>query len=148
MLRFGWAPLIGGGRSIMALVHAANVADGAVLAATTDAAAGRAYNLTNDFPVTVREFFTLGAEGLGRRVRFVPIPLGVAEAAFRSLLSVVRLVAAGRVSLVSRDSLSMITRDNPYDSARARRELGWSPRVRPEVGIPQAFRWWREHAGV
>jgi nucleoside-diphosphate-sugar epimerase len=148
MLRFGWAPLIGGGRSIMAIVHAANVADGAVLAATTDAAAGRAYNLTNDFPVTVREFFALGAEGLGRRVRFVPIPLGVARAAFRSVLGVARLVAAGRVSLVSRDSLAMITRDNPYDSTRARRELGWSPAVRPEVGIPQAFRWWREHAGA
>lgn len=148
MLRFGWAPLIGGGRSVMALVHAANVADGAVLAATTDAAAGRAYNLTNDFPVTVREFFTLGAEGLCRRVRFVSIPLGVARAAFRSVLGVARLAAPGRVSLVSRDSLSMITRDNPYDSTRARRELGWTPRVRPEVGIPEAFRWWKEHQGA
>jgi len=46
---------------------------------------------------------------------------------------------------VTNDSLSMITRDNPYDSSRARRELGWSPRVRPEDGVPDAFRWWREH---
>lgn len=145
MLRFGIAPLIGGGRSVMPIVHAANVADGAVLAATTDIAGGRAYNLANDFAVNVREFFTLGAQGLDRRVQFIPIPLGVARAAFSLVLRGIRLVAPGRASLVSNDSLSMITRDNPYDSSRARRELGWSPRVRPEDGIPDAFRWWREH---
>jgi len=145
MLRFGVAPLVGGGRSIMPVVHAANVADGAVLAATTDIAGGRAYNLANDFPVSVRDFFTLGAQGLERRVHFIPIPIGVARAAFSLLLRGMRVVAPGRASLVTNDSLSMITRDNPYDSSRARRELGWSPRVRPEDGVPDAFRWWREH---
>ena len=145
MLQLGVAPLIAGGRSKMSLVHAANVADGAVLAATSDVAGGRAYNLANDFDVTVREFYLLGAEGLGRRVRLVPIPLPLAKGAFAVLLRSIRLVSGGRASVVSQDSLAMITRDNPYDSTRARQELGWSPRVRPEVGIPDAFRWWREH---
>jgi nucleoside-diphosphate-sugar epimerase len=145
LLRFGIAPLIGGGQSIMPVVHAANVADGAVLAATSDIAGGRAYNVANDFPVTVRDFFTLGAQGLDRRVHFIPIPLGAARAAFSVLLRGIRVVAPGRASLVNTDSLSMITRDNPYDSSRARQELGWAPRVRPEDGIPDAFRWWRDH---
>lgn len=144
-LRFGVFPLIGGGHSVMPVVHAANVADGAVLAATTDIAGGRAYNLANDFAVSVRDFFTLGAQGLDRRVRFIPIPLGAARAAFSLLLRGIRMVAPGRASLVSDDSLSMITRDNPYDSNRARQELGWTPRVRPDDGVPDAFRWWREH---
>jgi nucleoside-diphosphate-sugar epimerase len=148
MLRHGWAPLIGGGKSIMPVVHAANVADGAVLAATSDVAGGRAYNLANDFEVTVRDFFTLGGRGLGRRVRFIPIPLGLARAVFAVGLRMMRLVAGGRASLVSSDSLSMITRDNPYDSTLARRELGWTPHVRPEDGVPDAFRWWREHRGA
>lgn len=145
LLQHGWVPLVGGGRSTMAIVHAANVADGAVLAATNDRAGGRAYNLANDFDVTVREFFTLGGEGLGRHTRFIPIPLGLARAAFAIGLRAVRLSSGGRASLVSNDSLSMITRDNPYDSSRARAELGWTPRMHPREGIPDAFRWWREH---
>ena len=30
-------------------------------------------------------------------------------------------------------------------SQSARRELGWTPTMRPEVGIPEAFAWWKEH---
>jgi hypothetical protein len=43
-------------------------------------------------------------------------------------------------------TLDFLTRDNPFTSERARRELGWAPPVRPEVGIPDAFRWWKEDA--
>lgn len=144
-LRHGFAPVIGGGHTTLPIVNAANVADGAVLAATNDAAGGRAYNLANDFDVTVRAFFTLGARGLGRDVRLVPVPLGIARAAYAVVLRLTRLVAGARANLLSDDSLKMLTRDNPYDSSRARRELGWSPRVAPEEGIPAAFRWWRDH---
>ena len=144
LLQRRFAPVIGGGRSTMALVHAGNVADGAVLAATSEVAGGRAYNLANDFEVTVRDFFVLGAEGLGRRLHLIPIPLVAARAAFAILYRGLRLLSGGRASFVSRESLSMITRDNPYDSTRARRELGWAPRGPPAEGIPDAFRWWRE----
>ena len=145
LLSRGFAPVIGGGRSTLAIVHAANVADGAVLAAAHDGAGGRAYNLANDFDVSVREFYRLAGEGLGRRIRLVPIPYGIARAAFGALLAATKLVTGGRASVISTDSISMVTRDNPFTSDRARRELGWSPRVRPEEGVPDAFRWWREH---
>jgi len=38
-------------------------------------------------------------------------------------------------------SAGFVTRDNPFNSDRARLELGWSPRVTPEIGVPDAFRW-------
>lgn len=145
LLRTGFAPVIGGGRSTLAIVHAANVADGAVLAALNDGAGGRAYNLANDFDVTVREFFTLGALGLGRRVRLVPVPLPVASALFQAAMGVIRVASGGQASVLSNASLSIVTRDNPFTSDRARRELGWAPAVRPEQGIPEAFRWWTTH---
>ena len=54
LLRRGFAPVIGGGRNTLAVVHAANVVDGLVRAAAFDGANGKAYNLANDHDVTSR----------------------------------------------------------------------------------------------
>jgi len=145
LLQRGFAPLIGGGTSTLSLVHAGNVADGAILAARSEIAGGRVYNLAHDFDVTVRDCFLLGARGLGRSVRFIPIPLSLANVAVRAFKAFTRLFSGGRWSAVSNASIRMLTKDNPFTSERARHELGWSPRVRPEEGIPDAFRWWLEH---
>ncbi|HEY6826459.1 MAG TPA: NAD-dependent epimerase/dehydratase family protein [Gemmatimonadaceae bacterium] len=145
LLQRGFAPLIGGGTSTLSLVHAGNVADGAILAARSEVAGGRVYNLAHDFDVTVRDCFLLAARGLGRRVRFIPIPLSLANVAVRAFKAATRMFSGGRWSAVSNASIRMLTKDNPFTSERARRELGWSPRVRPEEGIPDAFRWWLEH---
>ena len=141
-LRLGVMPLIGGGGSTLAIVHAANVADGAVLAAAHPGAGGRAYNLTNDYDVTVREFYRLGAEGLGRTVRLVPVPIWSAKLGLRGFRVFDRLALDGKFAVALEGSLSFMSRDNPFTSDRARRELGWSPPVDPRNGIPEAFRWW------
>jgi nucleoside-diphosphate-sugar epimerase len=143
VLRYGFAPTINGGHSTLAIVHAANVADGAVRAATTEAAGGKAYNLANDFDVSVKDFYRLAAEGLGRRVRSVPVPRSVARAALAAVRAVGPVMLGSRMNVVTESSsLDFITRDNPFSSERARRELGWAPAVTPDVGIPDAFRWW------
>lgn len=145
MLQRGVMPLIGGGRAIFAVVEATNVAQGSILAATRDVAAGRVYNLANDFDVSVREFFQLAAQGLDRRVRFVPVPRVVAAALLRVAKTATRTLTAGRVTGLSKVSLDFVTRSNPFTSDRARYELGWAPSVHPTKAIPDAFRWWREH---
>jgi nucleoside-diphosphate-sugar epimerase len=138
-VRMGVMPLVGGGRSTLAVVHASNVAQGAILAATHDEAGGRAYNLANDYDVTVREFFTLAARGLGKRVRFVNVPLSVARAGLLGFRGIDRVFLGGRFAVATEGSLSFMSRDNPFTSERARRELGWNPSITPEIGIPAAF---------
>ncbi len=145
LLSRGFAPLIGDGRSTLPVVHAENVADGVVRAATTDAAGGRAYNLANDYDVTVADFFRLAGEGMGRRLRVVRIPRGAAKGVMTVFAAVAPLIFGSRFNAVGSASLDFMTRDNPFTSERARRELGWHPLVRPEDGVPDAFRWWMEH---
>lgn len=140
------APVIGGGRNTLSVVHAANVADGMVRAATTDAAGGRAYNLANDFDVTTRDFFQLAGTGLGLRVRTLNIPYAAARIAWGAFATLAPLFVGRRWSAAMDGSLDFLSRDNPFTSERARRELGWRPVVRPEVGVPEAFRWWSTHA--
>jgi nucleoside-diphosphate-sugar epimerase len=142
LLRFGVAPIIGRGDNTFSIVHAENVADGIVRAPFVDGAGGRAYNLANDFDVTVRRFFDLAAAGLGKHLRRVSIPPSLARHALKGVKATLRTLTGGRMSVISTASLDWFTRDNPFSSERARRELGWSPQVRPEDGIPDAFRWW------
>ncbi|MEX2179796.1 MAG: NAD-dependent epimerase/dehydratase family protein [Gemmatimonadaceae bacterium] len=146
LLRLGVFPLMRDGRSTMTVVHAANVAEGAVLAATSDIAGGKAYNLANDYDVTVRQFFEFAGRGLGRPPVFVPVPMWVARGGVRGLKAITRLLTGGRFSLLSTSSVDFLSEDNPFSSDLAKRELGWRPSVRPEEGVVDAFRWFRSHA--
>jgi nucleoside-diphosphate-sugar epimerase len=141
----GFFPLLGGGRSKLAIVHAGNVADGAIRAIDTDIAGGRAYNLANDYDVTVRDFVRLAAQGLRRRVVLVPIPMFLARVVFKLVTIFIGIARRGAALSQAGGAVSFVSRDNPFTSERAKRELGWAPPVRPEIGIPQAFRWWADH---
>ena len=145
ILMRGFAPVVGSGLSTIPIVHAANVADGAVRAAERADAGGRAFNLANDFSVSVRDFFDLAAAGLGRTVRPVRLPLPAARIVFGLVKGTLRLLTGGRMSVVSDASLGFLTRNNPFSSDRAKRELGWEPRVKPEEGVPEAFAWWLDN---
>ena len=145
LLQRGLFPLVAGGATTLSLVHAHSVADGAVRALLTSAAGGRVYHLTNDFDVTTVAFVTYASLGLGRRIRTPHLPLGAARVAFTLLAAA--LAMGGRRDLAPHAAgvLDMLSRNNPFTSERARRELHWSPSIRPADGLPEAFRWWSEH---
>ena len=145
ILTLGIAPSIDRGKATLAMVHGANVADGAVRAALSERAGGRAYNLANDFDVTARDFFLLAGVGLGKRVRLFEISKPAAQRTIGGAIMALKTLSMGRMSVLSKDSLDFLMRDNPFTSERARREIGWAPTMRHEEGIPDAFRWWREN---
>ncbi len=144
VLSRGFFPLLGGGRSTLPIVHAGNVADGAIRAVLTDGAGGKAYNLANDYDVTVRDFIRLAGQGLRRRVRPIPIPMPLAKTVFKLVTLVVGLARRGAPLTQAGGAVAFLSRNNPFSSDRAKRELGWAPPVRPEIGIPEAFRWWAD----
>jgi nucleoside-diphosphate-sugar epimerase len=143
----GFAPSLRGGRTIFSIVHAANVADLAILASHTDVANGAVYNAANDHAVTVREFVMLAADGLGRSVRLIPIPLNLARGAARLVTGIAHALGKGG-SFTPSASVDFLSRDNPFNSDKARRELGWRPPVHPREGVPDAFRWWKHKEGA
>lgn len=145
VLARGFFPLLGGGRSTLSVAHVGSVAEGAVIASRADGALGREYNLTNDFPVTVAEFVRLAGEGLGRRVHTASVPVAVGRVGIAALRGALQIVGRHELALHAGGLLDTLTRDNPFSSARARTELGWSPSVPPEEAIPAAFRWWKTH---
>ncbi len=149
VLARGFFPRIAGGRTPLTVVHASSVAEGAVLAGTTEAAAGRVYLLTNDHPVTVTDLVRCAEAGLERRIWAPDVPASAGRAGFCALGWVVRGLGRSDLARHARGTLDMLTRGNPFTSERARRELGWAPALLPEVGLTDAFRWWKvNHAAA
>ena len=146
VLQRGLFPRIAGGRTTLTVVHASSVAEGAVLAARSDVAGGQVYLLANDYPVTTTDLVRCAADGLGRRIWAPSVPASVGRAGFAALAWGLR--ARGRRDLArhAAGTLDMLTRDNPFTSERARRELGWAPSACRDALLADAFRWWRANA--
>jgi len=140
LLRLPLVPRIGPGTSTMSIVHARSVAELALRAVTSEIAAGRAYNVTNDPPITVNEFYAAAEQGLGVRARWLPIPGAPAQAAMGALGAALRTLRVPGASMLNARSLDFLLADNPFSSERARVELGWTSSVQPSEAVAEAFR--------
>jgi len=139
----GLFPRIRGGRTTLPMVHARHVAEGAILAATVETAGGKAFLLANDFRVTVTDLIRFAEAGLGRRIHAPTVPMPIGRAGFAALEGILRAVGRGDLARHTVGTLNMLTKDNPFTSDRARSELGWSPSIVPDVGLTEAFRFWK-----
>jgi uncharacterized protein YbjT (DUF2867 family) len=123
-------PVPGGGRRLQQPVHVDDVAMAVVLAAETDEARGRAYDIAAPEPLTFRQLIETAATAVGRRPRLVPVPLRpliVALRAYESVVSSPRLKA---------EQLERLAEDKAFDIGPARADLGFDPRPF-SVGVAQ-----------
>lgn len=146
MVKLPVTPIPGAGRTTLPLVYAGNVAAGIVAALDRDEAVGRAYNLALDAPITARELVERVAAGLGRPPRMLGIPAAWFRAAAGAADAVRRLVPFVRRGDARRGA-TLLTQDNPYDSHRARLELGWTQPVTHEEGLRRTMEWWQNAEG-
>jgi len=140
VLRLPIVPRIGNGRAVLSIVHARSVAEVAVRAITSEIAGGRAYNVTNDAPLSVSDFYDAAQEGLGVRARWLPIPGAAVQAALGGVGTVARALRIPGSWLLSAHSLDFLMQDNPFSSERARIELGWTSAIDARAAVVEAFR--------
>lgn len=143
ILRLPVVPLIGGGGYLCDIVHAADVAEAHLLAASSPSAPGAAYNVTDGQRRTVREVLELVGRGLGRRVRILPVPWSVAAGAGAVVYPVLRLLRSRAASAVSPRGLRGIAQDAHFPIDRARRDLGYAPRAVSPKDVVAAVQEWR-----
>ncbi len=135
-------PLPAGGRHTVPLIYAGNLADGIVAALERDSAIGRAYNLSADEPIRVREVVEVFAREMRRRPRIVSVPSSLLLVAAAAGDAFARLLP-GQDGPGLRRAVGRLLGDDPYDTTRARRELGWSGRVAPADALARTARWYR-----
>jgi dihydroflavonol-4-reductase len=117
-------PLLPSGFGVNTWVHAADVAEGHLLAATVGRP-GEMYFL-GDRVLSMYDFLGAAARVAGVKPPRGRVPMGLVR--FVARFSEWRARRAGRTPLLSRAALRFSQLDVVVDSSKARRELGWVPK--------------------
>jgi nucleoside-diphosphate-sugar epimerase len=137
-IRTGKIKLLGKGNNRLSLAHAANVAEACILAADSEKAVGEAYNCSNDGEITQKQYFDRIATALNQPPIERSVPYPVARVAAFCLECVGHLFRLTKPPLVTRYSAWLMGRHSFFESQKIRQQLGWSPTISYEEGIPAA----------
>jgi nucleoside-diphosphate-sugar epimerase len=132
--------LPGWGRGIHSPVYIDNLVDGVVLAGIASDAAGQVFTLSDGIGVPYREFFAPYAELVGRRLVLLPAPVAIGASAV--VYRVARLVPGDNE--INPGSARYLLRRGTYSIEKARKVLGWEPRIGLKVGLERTVGWLRE----
>jgi dihydroflavonol-4-reductase len=137
-----WVTL-GAGDIYYHLTFIDDLVEGFHLCATHPAAANRTYILAGGEVTTLNALVALVAEGAG-----VPVPtLHLPAWPFRAAGAACEAVCAplGIEPPIYRRRVDFFTKSRAFDITRARREIGFAPRVGLRDGIRRTLDWYREH---
>ncbi len=139
LVRMPVLPLVRGGRHLLDITSALDVAELAVIAASSAAAAGRVYNATSGHPTSLADLVTILHEVEGTpRPLIVPISEGAMRFSAPLARWIVAVVAPGLEGTMSSVGTSYSSHDVYYDMRRAQDELGFTPRYDFRAGLERA----------
>lgn len=128
------------------LIYVADVADCSVLAATSEKAAGEVYHAVPDGDVRWRQLASAMAKASGKPDRRISIPVWLLHGSGVVMEWWGKLLRMKQPPLFTRAAARFFTDDMTVDGSKARRELGWEPRVSIEEGC-QLYVQWRRSQG-
>jgi Nucleoside-diphosphate-sugar epimerases len=138
-LKNGKGVLIGRGDNALPFCYVTDIAQGFLLAAYHENAPGNIYNITNDHPLTQREIFNAIADDVDGKRPTVHLPYyptyygGIAAEKFAQVTHT--------KPILTRLGAMMFGSDTRHCVDKARRELGYEPKVDLREGLKLAAEW-------
>jgi nucleoside-diphosphate-sugar epimerase len=125
------------------MIYGADCGAACIAALDADKPSGTAYHIDDGSVHTMEELITLAEKAMATRARLrLQLPRKVVEAA--ALGSELFGRFSGRAVMLTRDKLNELFEQWVCDSTRARKELGWQPKVSFEEGIQLTVDWYRQ----
>jgi nucleoside-diphosphate-sugar epimerase len=145
MIRSGQMILPAGGRGQIGPVYVDNLVDGVTLAAASPDGVGQIFTIADGIAIDVGDFFGHYARMLGKHgPRTLPTPLARTIAATGGRIE----KALGRDTEMSGASIEYLAKRGGYSIEKARRVLGYEPKVGLEEGMRRCEVWLRSEGLV
>jgi nucleoside-diphosphate-sugar epimerase len=130
------------GKGILSPIFIDDLVDGIVLAAGSSAAAGHIFSLTGGRGVTCEEYFAYHWRWAGKTGK--PRSFSTATVTRLATLAGVVRRALGHKSEAGPEALALLTKPGTFSIEKARRMLGYVPKVSLEEGMRRTEAWLRE----
>lgn len=141
MIGSGWFVRIGSGEALFHLAHVDDVVEGFACALRNPRGVGEALIVGNDEYVPLNELARLIAAELGVRLRVLPVPLGPVLAAARACEAA--CAPFGIEPPLHRRRVSFYQNSRAFSVAKARRVLGFEPRIPLSEALRRTTDWYR-----
>lgn len=138
----GQMKLVGDGRKVLNNTYVGNLVDAIVLALDKEQALGETFNIRDARLVTREEFVNTIADFMGRP-HPGKAPEWLARAAVGPIEGFARARGAAKAPLLTRARMKFLTLNLDFSIAKAKRILGYQPRVDFRDGIRDALEWAR-----
>jgi nucleoside-diphosphate-sugar epimerase len=145
-LRAGTGVIVGPGDNVLPFVYVTDVVQGLLLALGRKNAVGQAFNITNDSPLTQEQFLQAIADEIGSPAARVHIPYHALYTVGYLAEHLAMVTGTQRQPVVTRVGVKFFGTDNRHSIDKARRELGYKPRVALREGVRLAATWYRTHS--
>ncbi len=134
---------LGSGEQAMNTIFVGNLVDAIFLAVEKPNAIGQVFNLTDGEPVSKKRFLEAIADlaGLERPTRHVP--LWLAKLLAKMMEGLARWRGAPQPPRLTQARIKFLGLNLGFSIEKAKRELGYHPRVKFEEGIEEAVSWWK-----
>lgn len=136
-------PYLGDGKNTMSVIYASDAANACIRAIESDVPSGKAYFIDDGKVYVWLDMLADIERAIGARafLRF-SVPMSLVKGAALAGESFSRLT--GKAVMLTRDKLNELSAPHwVCDSADARRDLGWEPRVDWREGTARAVAWYR-----
>jgi nucleoside-diphosphate-sugar epimerase len=143
-LRAGVVRYLGDGGQALNTIYVANLVEAALLAAEKENVVGRVYNLTDGERVSKRRFIEGICDGLGIARPRRSVPLWLARVAAYLMETAARKRGGATPPRLTQARLKFLGLNLDFSIERARRELGYAPRVGFDEGLARTLAWFKE----
>lgn len=138
----GFFPPLPPVQNCRSMVHATNVVEAALLAATSPAANGQCYIVTDGRPYSTRELYELICHALGKPVPRWHVPLWILKT-LGKVGDAIGQVSGTRFPFDS-DALDKLVGSAWYSSEKISRELGYRSTITFEDALSELIAWYRK----
>jgi nucleoside-diphosphate-sugar epimerase len=146
-LRNGVVRYLGSGNQALNTIYVGNLVDAILLALEKPGVEGQVFNLTDGEAVSKRRFIEAVADGVGVPRPCSKVPLWIARLAAWYMEGRARRRGDAEPPRLTQGRLKFLGLNLDFSIARAKRDLGYSPRVDFDEGMRETVAWYRANMG-